>query len=166
MADLGSFHGNIFVQAAFDGNNGRFNFHRQWKLPCTSMEVNILPPTSMGMSMQVNLLPPTSMEASMQVGGNFRGSRSNKSRRTLVKVMWKQLEVCDIRASRWKYLGVCGSSWKLPRNIFVQSAIDGSNGSFYFHRQGKVPCVSVEASTNFHGPESTSTNLHGNFHGK
>ena len=60
--------------------------------------------------------------------------------------------------------GVYGSSWKLPRNIFVEAAIDGSNGSFHFHRQWKLPCTSMEASTNFHGnsygSESTSINFH------
>ena len=55
-----------------------------------------------------------------------------------------------------------GSSWKLPRNIFVEAAIDGSNGSLYFHRQWKLPCIFIEASTNFHGSESISTNFHGN----
>ena len=42
-------------------------------------------------------------------------------------MLWEQLEVCDTRGSRWKYVGVYGSSWKLPRNAFVQAAIDGNN---------------------------------------
>ena len=29
--------------------------------------------------------------------------------------------------------GVYGRSWKLPRNIFVEAAMDRSNGSFHFH---------------------------------
>ena len=32
-------------------------------------------------------------------------------------------------------IGVHGSSWKLPPNMVVEAAIDGSNGSFHFHRQ-------------------------------
>ena len=54
-------------------------------------------------------------------------------------VLWNKLEVCDARGIRWKYVGVYGSSWKLPRRIFVEAAIDGSNGSFHFHRQWKLP---------------------------
>ena len=73
----------------------------------------------------------------------------------LGSVLWKQLEVYDTRESRWKYVGVCGSSWKLPRNIFVEGAIDGSNGRFNFHRQRKLPCTSMEAFTNFHGSKPT-----------
>ena len=80
-------------------------------------------------------------------------------------VLCKQLEVGDTRGSRWKYGGVSRNSWKLPRIIFVEAVVDGSNGSFHFHRQWKIPCISVEASTNFHGSKSTSTNFHGNFHG-
>ena len=38
-------------------------------------------------------------------------------------VLWKQLEVCDTRGSRWKYVGAYGSSLKLPRNIFVEAAL-------------------------------------------
>ena len=33
--------------------------------------------------------------------------------------MEKQLEVCDTRGYRLKYVGVCESSWKLPWNMFV-----------------------------------------------
>ena len=46
------------------------------------------------------------MEVSMEVGGNFHGVRSNESRWTLIEVLWKELEVCDTRGSRWKYVGV------------------------------------------------------------
>ena len=43
------------------------NFHvPPWKLPLTSIELNLLPPTSMDISMEVSLLPPTSMETSME----------------------------------------------------------------------------------------------------
>ena len=38
-----------------------------WKLPLTSIEVNLLLPTSMENSMEVNRLPPTSMDVFMQV---------------------------------------------------------------------------------------------------
>ena len=55
----------------------------------------------------------------------------------------------DTRGSRWKYVGVYGSSRELPRKIFVDAAIDGSNGSFHFHRHWKLPYISLEASTNF-----------------
>ena len=64
------------------------------------------------------------MDVSMEVGGNFRGSGSNGSRWTLMEVLWKQPEVCDIRGSRWKYVGVYQSSWKLSRNMFVEAAIN------------------------------------------
>ena len=56
-----------------------------------------------------------------------------------MEVSWKQLENCDIRESEWKYVAeymeADGSfhgtySWK--------AAIDGRNGSFYFHRQYKL----------------------------
>ena len=40
---------------------------------------------------------------------------------------------------------------KLPWNIFVEAAIDESNRIFHFHRQRKLPRVSMHASTNFHG---------------
>ena len=43
--------------------------------------------------------------------------------------------------------------------MFVDAAIDGSNGSFHFLRQWKLPCTSVEASTDFHESKSTSTNF-------
>ena len=60
--------------------------------------------------MEVNLLPWTSMEASMGVGGNFHGIRSNGSRWTLMEVLWKELEVCDTRGSRYR---VCKGIRKL-----------------------------------------------------
>ena len=71
-----------------------------------------------------------SMETPVEVDRNLHGSRSNGSRWTLVEALRKELEVCDTRGSRWKYVGVYGSSWKLPRKVFVEAAIDGSNGSF------------------------------------
>ena len=37
------------------------------KLPLISMEVNLLPQSSMEIILEVNLLPPTSMEVSMEV---------------------------------------------------------------------------------------------------
>ena len=64
-----------------------------------------------------------------------------------MEVLWKKLEVCDTRGSRCKYVGVYRSLWKLPRNLFVEAAIDGSNGSFYSHRQWTLPYISVEPST-------------------
>ena len=66
-------------------------------------------------------------------------------------VWWKQLEARDTRGSRLTHVGVYASSWKVPPNIIVEVAIDGSNGSFHFRRQSKVPCISMQASTNFHG---------------
>ena len=113
----------------------------------------------MEISMEVNLLPWTSMEASMGVGGNFHGIRSNGSRWTLMEVLWKELEVCDTRGSRWKYVGVYRSSWKLSRDMFVEAAIDRSKGGFHFHRQWKPCCTSMEAST-----VETLLHFHGSFH--
>ena len=182
METHGSFHGiyswKIQLMEAMEASTSIDfgNFHViLWKLPLTSMEVNLLPPTSMEISMEVNILPLTSMQVSMEVsmelsmdvsmevGVNFHGNRSNGSRWTLMEVLWKQLEVCNTRGSRWKYVGDYGSSSKLPRNVFVEA--DGSNGSFHFHRQRELPCISMETCTNFHGSESTSTNFHGNSHG-
>ena len=78
----------------------------------------------------------------------------------LRSVLRKQLELCATRGSRWKYVGVYGSSWKLPRNRFVEAAINGSNGSFHFHWQWKLQCTPMKASTNCHGSKNTSTNFH------
>ena len=49
-----------------------------------------------------------------------------------------------------------GSSCKLPPNMMVEAAIDGSNGSFYFNRQWKLTSTSMDDSTNFHGSKSSS----------
>ena len=95
-----------------------------------------------------------------EIIGNFHGSKSNERRLTLTEVLWNQLGVCDTRGSRWKYVGVYGSSWKLPRNRFVEAAINGSNGSFHFHWQWKLQCTPMKASTNCHGSKNTSTNFH------
>ena len=61
----------IFVEAAIDESNGSFHFDRRKfhvfprKLPLTSMEVNLIPPTSTEISVESNLLAPASMEVSM-----------------------------------------------------------------------------------------------------
>ena len=118
--------------------------------PFTSMEV--ASSTSMKLSIYLHLLPwklasssPASVEATnyfhvlpWQLASLHGGSYSLRLR--LALVLWKHLEVCGARASRWKYVGVYEIlvSWTLPRNIFVE-AIDGSNGSFHFHRQWKIP---------------------------
>ena len=82
-----------------------------------------------------------------------------------MEVLWKKLEVCDTRGSRCKYVGVYRSLWKLPRNLFVEAAIDGSNGRFQFIDNGnfhvlpwKAPLTSLEVNLlsptsieNFHG---------------
>ena len=52
------------------------------------------------------------MEVSIEVGGRFYASRWNASRWTLMGVLWKKLDVCHIRGSKWKYLAVYGK-WKL-----------------------------------------------------
>ena len=52
-----------------------------------------------------------------------------------MEVLWKELEVCDTRGSRWKYVGVYRRHWKLPRNPLVEAAIDRS---FHFRRQWKL----------------------------
>ena len=103
------------------------------------------------------------MEVSMEVGGNFHGSGSKGSRWTLMEVLWKELEDRDSRGS-WMYVEEYESSWKLPRNIFVEAANDGSNGSLHFHRRWKLPCISMETYTNFHGSKSTSSDFHGSFY--
>ena len=120
-----------------------------------------------GISMEVNLLPPTSREVSMEVGGNVHGSGSKGRRWSLY--LWKScVEGARSLWYSWKWVWVFRGIWKLielPRNIFVYAAIDGSSGSFHFHRQLKLPYTSMEASTNFHGGKSTSISFHGNFHG-
>ena len=113
-------------------------------------------------SMGVNWLP---WKILWKLVENVYETWLNGSRWTLMKVLWKQLEVCDTRGSRWRYTGVYRSSWKLPRNIFVEAAIHGSNGIFHFYWQRKHPCISILASTNFHASKSTSTKFHGSFHG-
>ena len=56
---------------------------------------------------------------------------------------WKFVILVEVGT---EYVRVYGSSWKLPRNMFVEAAINGSNGSFHFHRQWKLSCSSMEAS--------------------
>ena len=92
----------------------------------------------------------TSTNVCMKVSGKIRGSRSNGSRWTLMKVLWKQLKVGGVRGNRWKYVGANGCSWKLPRNTFVEDGIDGTNGNFHFHQQRKRPCFSMEVPANLH----------------
>ena len=178
------------MEAAIDGSNGNFHFHRQWKNPCTSVEAS----TNFHGSKRVstNFLGNfhgskhsftdfhgslyggklTSMDVSMEIGGNLHESRSNGSRWTLMEILWKQLEVCDTSASRWKYIGVYGSSWKLTPDVVVRVAIDGRNGRFHFPRQWKLLFTSVESTTTFHGSTSTSiyfqrtsVEVFGSFHG-
>ena len=53
-------------------------------------------------------------------------------------------------------------SWKLQLMEAMESSTSIDSGCFDgFHQ---LPCISMEASTNFHGSKSISTNLHGNFH--
>ena len=74
MEAHGSFHGIYSwklqlmdaMEASTSTDSGNFHVF-PWKLLLTSMEVNLLPPTSTEISMEVNLLPPTSMEVSMEV---------------------------------------------------------------------------------------------------
>ena len=54
------------VEAFTSTDNGNFHVF-PWRLPQTSMEVNLLPPTSLEISMEANLLPPTAMETPMEV---------------------------------------------------------------------------------------------------
>ena len=162
MESHGSFHGIYswklqFMEAMEDSistDTGIFHV-LLWKLPPTSMEVGSRPasmhlaPASMEATNYFHLLPSTSVGRTW--GSLHGGSSSLGSGLGLGLDLWKQLAVCHIRGSRWKYVGVHGSSWKLPRYIFVEAAIDGSNRSFQFHRLSKLSCTSMEASTNFHG---------------
>ena len=72
----------------------------------------------------------------LEVGGHF------------MKVSWKLLEVYETRGSRWKYIGAYGSSLKLPPNLVVETAIDGSNRNFHIHRQWQLPSTSSKISIN------------------
>ena len=77
-----------------------------------------------------------------------------------------QLEVCDTRGTKWNYVGVYGSSWNLPRNVFVEAANNGSNGSFYFHRAENSTCKLPLTSMEVHLLPLTSMEVsHGKFHG-
>ena len=160
---------NSFAEAAINGNNGSFHFHRRWERPCTFMEVSAHFHGSKSTSMNFHGIfhggNSTSIK-SMEVRGNFNGSRSNARRWILMEVLWNQLEVCSTRGSRCKYVGVHGSSWQLPRNKFMEATIDVSSGSFQFHRPWKLPYISMEASINFHGSKPKSTDFHGNVHGR
>ena len=108
----------------------------------------------------------------MEVGGNLHGSRSKASRWTLMEVLGKQLEVCDTCRRRWKYVEVYGSSWKIPRNHSwklqlmetMEASISTHSGRFPFFLW-KLPCISMEASTNTLEDKSTCTNFHVHFHG-
>ena len=53
--------------------------------------------------------------------------RSHGSRWILLEGLRPLLEVYGTRGSRWEYVGVYGSSWKLPPSVVVEAAIDGSN---------------------------------------
>ena len=72
MESHGSFHGIYswklqFMEAMEDSistDTGIFHV-LLWKLPPTSMKVNLLPPTSI--EIEVNLLPRASMETSIEV---------------------------------------------------------------------------------------------------
>ena len=72
-----------------------------------------------------------------------------------MQVLRKLLEVYLARGSRWKYVGVYGNSWKLPPNMVVEAAIDGSNGNFHFNREWQLPSTSMKACTNYHRSRST-----------
>ena len=82
-----------------------------------------------------------------------------------MEVLWKELEICDTRGR----LKLCRGIWNLmeasTEHVRGRSCNDGSNGSFHFHRQWKLPCTSMEASTNFDGTKPTFTYFHGNFYG-
>ena len=75
-------------------------------------------------------------------------------------VLWKQLEVCDTRGSRWKYVGAYGSSLKLPRNIFVEAAIDGSSGASTSTDSGNSHVLPRKLPLTLMGSKSNSINFH------
>jgi len=93
----------------------------------------------------------------------------------LLVFLWKPLEGRDTRGSRCNYVGVYGSSWKLPRNIFKRAYLGRPQSQMYllvtrvndiYIYSWKLQFMEVmEASTNFHGSKSTSTDFHGNFDG-
>ena len=152
----------LIVDAAINGSNGSSHVHRQWKLPYTSMGASNNFHGSKFTSAEASA---ASIEYSMKVGGNIHGSGLNGSWWTLKDVWWKQLEVCDTRGSRWKYVGIYGSSWQLPPHMVVEAAVDGSNESFHLLRQWKLISTSMEASTKFHRSKPTSIYFHGRFNG-
>ena len=49
------------VEASNSTDSGKLHLF-PWKLPLTSMEVNMLPPTYKEIYMEADILPPTSME--------------------------------------------------------------------------------------------------------
>ena len=171
------------MEAVIDGRNGEaststYSGNLQvfpWKLPQTSMEGKSTSTSFHGnfqSKFGSNILPPTSVEASMKASMDVNGLQwklvekiSMKADQTdvgapLWKYCEKQLELRDTRRSRWKYVGVCGSLWKLPWGIFVEAALPlpPTAENFYVF-PWKVPLGS------FHGSKSTSTDFHGNFRG-
>ena len=96
------------------------------------------------------------MEISIEVGRTEVGGPLSKS----CGSCWKFAMLVEVGESMWGYMEAHESF----HGIFVEPAIDRSNGSFHFHRQWSLPCIFMEASTNAHGSKSTSTNFHGNFH--
>ena len=86
-----------------------------------SMEVSLLPPTSMEANLLPWMLVETSMEDRAEVGGPLWKSCGGS---------WKFVMLVEVGR---RYVGVYGSSWKLLRNIFVEAAVDECNGSFHFH---------------------------------
>ena len=129
-----------------------------WKLPCTSMEASTNFHGSKsnsnnfhGNSMEVHILPPTSMEASSRFSSMLPWKLVEFSRK---------VDRTEVGGPLWKS---CGRSWKyaIRWKMFVEAAIDGSIGTFLFHEQWKLLCT-TEGSTNFYRYESTSTST--NFH--
>ena len=108
-----------------------------------SIQVDLAPMEAIS---YLHVLPSTSLE----VGSIFHVGSSSVGL-VLGLVLWKQLEVCDTRGSRWKYARVCGSSGKLPRNIFVEAVTDRRSGSCRDRSKLTSMDVSMEVGGNFHG---------------
>ena len=68
---------DTIMESSISTDSGNFHVF-PWKLPLTSMEVNLLQPNFMEASMETTILSTASMEGSMEVSGNFHGRRSKK----------------------------------------------------------------------------------------
>ena len=151
----GSMLGYIEARGSFDGIFSWKSQSIETLEDFTSMEVNLLPPTSVKISVKLNLLSPTYVEASTETH------------------RW------EVGGLIWKY---CGRSWKFVILVEVGGSVQGymeGHGSFHGVHSWKLELMNVikasiyTDSERFHvfplkllltsmDVKSTSTNFRGN----